>query len=204
MPVIVLGGMMIAFGLWIASQSRGGGVVTRTPPPVAVPQPQPQPSAPPMMAPPVLAPPAPATPGVSPGITSAMQTAEAIARTPLPQGSIVTSEQTGPSQPHVSLTVSPPGGGRSGPQRPPAPIRTPAQVIAASADPSTVEGDAHGMLEALQQHGWSEAERTEVIRRFQSAYGQGLTADGVYGIHTRHALASILGVPIAQLPAPTN
>jgi len=68
-----------------------------------------------------------------------------------------------------------------------------AAAIAASHDPTHVVEAAHAAADAVNAPGASLHSPIAAVHTFQTAYGQGLTVDGIYGPNTRAALLHILG-----------
>ena len=169
-----------------------------------LPPPQQQPALQPAR--PSIQPIAPAAPGVLPGMQQATQDAERAHGTPEPLSppAITTTEPLDSAAPPPS---SVPGliHDEPEPQRPrvPPPIRRAVErdrLIEQTANPEVVEEHARGALAALRNTRISATARSEFLRRFQDAYGQGLRPDGVYGPQTRQALSRILGVRIQDMP----
>lgn len=78
-----------------------------------------------------------------------------------------------------------------------------AEAIHASADPANVQELEHDARTAVAEWASIPARALalrEYVRRFQQAYGQGLTIDGIWGRGTRHAASLISDVPEASLP----
>ena len=153
-------------------------------------------------------PPQPVRPAAAPGVLPSMQQATQDAERThgstevLSPPAVTTTEPLSPQAPPVS---SVPGLVTSEPERPrlPPPIaRATARdrLIERCANPEVVEEHAQDALSALRSTTITASARSEVLRRFQDAYGQGLVTDGRYGPQTRRALAAILGVNERTLP----
>lgn len=201
--LILLGAGAVGAGIaWLVTRGSGQPVVVTRPaqnlPTVNRPQ-----------LPPVHRPQLPPAPGVQPGMVQATHATEQVhdTTTRLSPPAVTTTEPIDASVPASTSTVPGLIHSEPEPRRPRVPpiirhARARDEAIARCANPEVVEEHAAGALGALRSTSIAPSARSEFVRRFQDAYGQGLAADGEYGPRTRAALAQILGMNPAELPAP--